>query len=386
MNLVYFCLYLYLLLKPYYIFKSGSIQPADIIMFIGFLLFLVSKNKEKFLKIISSNYKFIVFVICTFIINGLYFINYFKYSFLISSLYYLFNFMAIVLFTIAFDNEEATKRIGKILKINLLIQLLLIITRTGRYYGSIRYMGTFNDPNQFGYFILISYMFIYLISLKYNNNKGNVFFLLISIYLIIECASTGMFVCITIFLLLQLFDIINHFSKFLKRYKNKIVIGSFILLPILLIFFVINSNYNYIDFSNILIITRIEEKIKKFDGESSSDVSLIKERGYDRFIYYPQYILYGSGEGEFTRFDKTFHQGEIHATFPSILFYYGIIPTFILLKWVYDKIKKINLKILIPLIALFAESFTLLNQRQALFWVLIIFSSSFIRENSTNID
>ena len=97
--------------------------------------------------------------------------------------------------------------------------------------------------------------------------------------------------------------------------------------------------------------------------------------GFCICIFYPQYILYGSGEGEYTRFTKTYHQDEIHATLPSILFYYGIIPTLILLSWVYSKIKKASIKTLIPLISIFMESFTLLNQRQVLFWILILFVS-----------
>ena len=127
--------------------------------------------------------------------------------------------------------------------------------------------------------------------------------------------------------------------------------------------------------NNFLIVSIITEKISKINNKNDNNVSLIKERGYDRFIYYPQYILYGSGEGEYTRFKKTYHQDEIHATFPSILFYYGFIPTLILLSWLLDKIKNANVKTLIPLIAILIESFTLLNQRQVLFWVMILFVS-----------
>lgn len=376
MNIIYYCLYIYLLLKPFYIFKSGSMQPSDLFLVFAFIFLLILKKKELINKNISKNIKFLLFTICTFAINGLYFIAYVKTKFLLSSLYFVFNFLAIILFSIIFEDDKLTNNISKLLKIDILVQVLIFLLGLGRWYGRFRYMGTFNDPNQFGYFILMSYMFIYLISEKNGNKKGNILFLLLSIFLIFECASTGMFLGINIFLLLQFLDIIRNFTYFIKCYKYRIVICTLILMPILVLFLIFNHDYNFIKPDKFFMLSRIEGKVDKMSSTNASgDVSLIQERGYDRFIYYPQYVLYGSGEGEYTRFELTYHQDEIHATFPSILFYYGIIPTLILLSWIFDKIKDAKPRTLIPLIAALIESFTLLNQRQVLFWILILFIS-----------
>lgn len=376
MNLMYLCIYVYLLLKPFYVLKSGSMQPADFFLVLAFFLLIASKNsRKKVKKIVNENRHFLFFVILTFAINGIYFIWYLKTKFILSSLYFVFNFFAIILFSFVFKNEKNTKDVTNILKIDLLIQLVIFLIGKGRWYGFARYMGTFNDPNQFGYFVLMCYMFIYITTIKYKDYRGNVFFLVIALFLIIQCASTGMFTAMFIFLALQIVSILKNVGKFIKNNSMKIVICIFTVLPVLLIFYWNNTEFINNRISNLLIVDRVIEKFNRAEKNSSSNVSLVQERGYDRFIYYPQYVLYGSGEGEYTRFTKTYHQDEIHATFPSILFYYGIFPTLILLYWIYKKISNIKLNVLIPITAIFLESFTLLNQRQVMFWILILFVS-----------
>ena len=147
------------------------------------------------------------------------------------------------------------------------------------------------------------------------------------------------------------------------------------IVPLFIIVIILNSEYKFINIDKedtLFIVSRVKEKFERVNT-STSDVTLIEERGYDRFIYYPQYILYGSGEGNYDRFTLTYHRNEIHATFPSILFYYGVIPFIILLIWFKDKIVPSNLTMIVPIAALLLESFTLLNQRQLLFWAFFIF-------------
>ena len=57
------------------------------------------------------------------------------------------------------------------------------------------------------------------------------------------------------------------------------------------------------------------------------------------------------------------------------MFYYGIVPFFILMYWVYLNLKGLKLKQYIPYIAILIESFTLLNQRQLLFWWMILMAN-----------
>ena len=101
---------------------------------------------------------------------------------------------------------------------------------------------------------------------------------------------------------------------------------------------------------------------------------MLQERGYDKIIKYPYKMILGAGHGYNERY-KTYHTGEIHATFPSILFYYGIVPFIILILWIWENIKYVPKNIMIVYFSLLVESMTLLNQRQILFWVLIMLGS-----------
>lgn len=52
-------------------------------------------------------------------------------------------------------------------------------------------------------------------------------------------------------------------------------------------------------------------------------------RGYDRICKYPEYLLFGAGEGAHYRFaEKSLFLGEIHSSWAGVLFYYGIIDLY----------------------------------------------------------
>ncbi len=380
MVFIYYFTYIYLLLKPYYVFKSGSIQPADIFLLLAFIFVLLLKNKEIISCAINKNQKFLIFTILTLIINLIYFVLYNDFKFILSFIYFLFIFLAIIVFSIIFTQKDITIKISNILKFNIIIQLVIFIFGMGKYYGASRYMGTFNDPNQFSYYIFSSYMLIYLISNEYNVKKFNLIIFIISIFLILISASTGMLFGMICFVLLFFINKGSIIIKNIKKYKYQIMFGLFIAIPIFLTIFFINDDHRIINKDNLIIFNRISDKLSRANSNSNS-VSLAQERGYDRFIYYPQYIIFGSGEGGYYRFTDTYHQGEIHATFPSILFYYGIIPFIILISWIKDKLKGSKKTNIIAIVALFIESFTLLNQRQVLFWIIILFMSYINKHN-----
>ena len=376
MKLLEIIIYIYLLLRPYYFFSSGTLQLSDIVFLFGFLIFILitAKNKKIIEKSISMNIHYLIFLVFVFFINILYFIYYIDFSFIISSLYYLFNFLIIIVFSYLKTDEDFLKKICVILKINLLAQLLFFFSGIGEYwFGTYRYMGTLNDPNQFAYYVLISYCFILILREK-TKTKNILLYTIITLFLIFESSSTGMllgFVIITIF---NSINTIKNIPLYIKK-NIKLLFVAILLSSILGIILLDNSNYHN-KISNIIInsniIRRVENKI------SDNDTNLLQDRGYDMIVKNPHYIIYGAGQGKYDRLTaRKGHTGEIHATIPSILFYYGIIPTIFILIWIYKKIKGLPFNIMMIYIALFIESFTLLNQRQALFWIIILLGSTF---------
>jgi hypothetical protein len=50
-------------------------------------------------------------------------------------------------------------------------------------------------------------------------------------------------------------------------------------------------------------------------------------RGYDRILTYPEHILVGAGEGAYERFRSALYASEIHSSYGTLLFCYGLVGT-----------------------------------------------------------
>lgn len=103
---------------------------------------------------------------------------------------------------------------------------------------------------------------------------------------------------------------------------------------------------------------------------------------------YPRYLLLGAGEGNFNRFLKAAQQNEIHCSFLNIWFSYGVIPTVLLLKWLWEKMRKISAVEWIIAGSLIVESFLLVNYRQPFFWMILfiwLYTAEESRKNCFNV-
>lgn len=368
--MIYYFLYFYLALKPFYIFSSGNLQVADIFLICSFIVLCLSmaKNHNSCTSINKKIKGFALFVICVNIISLIYSAIYLRLDFLTSALFYIFNLIGIYVFYYCIQSKKFIINMHKILTIDVIIQFILWITRIGRWYFESRYMGTFNDPNQFAFFIFSSMICNFIIENKFNMKKSKIYYLFSAI-LIYESSSTGMLLGLTIFLIGE--SIVYIKKTNIRKYLKHIIIILYVLLVILTILYMANINlindiYEYAKDSTVMI--RIKDKISRADNEEGN---LLQERGYDKIFKYPYEIIWGAGHGYNTRFD-TFHKGEMHTTFPSILFYYGIIPFIIIIKWVWKNIRYTSPEIKIAYFAVFVESLTLLNERQMLFWIMMI--------------
>lgn len=380
MNLINFLIYAYLLLKPFYFFESGSVQVCDFFIIAAFILKSLSlvkkRTKNDFLK---DNIFYVFFLFFVIIINLIWFFVTSDSRMILCTLFYIFNLFIIFMFSEKTSDLKFLKNMRFCLFSGLIIQLLLYIFKIGKYeYILSRYKGTLNDPNQFAFFCLTSFFLIYLINSKkeIKNDKIVIISFIISSFLIYMSASTGMLLSLAIFvgyyLVYKLFCLLK-----LKK-DNRYVKVSTVVVSLLIFFFIILSLTGAINVSKVYnsilhsdIYGRVIGKITI--GKTTNNGSgLLYDRGYDKIIKHPIYIIFGAGEGGFSRFTDCVNN-EIHATIPSILFYYGIIPTFFLLFWILKKIKNIPKENYGLYLALFVESFTLLNQRQSFFWIIIIF-------------
>lgn len=358
--------YAFFLLKPLYLSASGSLQIGDMFLVLSFF-FLILEKKD--IPIKKNDYPLAIFVICVFLINTIYcfyyYFNYQQISFYMSSLYYLFNFFAVICFRVFSEVNGFLEIFSKICAFNILFQAAMLFLNLGTWFGGSRYMGTYNDPNQFAFAIFTTFCILYCVKYK------NLFiYFLICLFLIYKSGSTGMLSAMCIIAVCHmLFS--NHKIKISK--KKFLII--YLLTAITVLFFLVYGKVE-IGFSSF----RLDEKMNR---NNSVIQTFINDRNIDLVIDNPLCFIYGAGEGLFTRFPNNYL--EVHSTWIAIAFYYGIVPFIILAVWITKNIKTLPKRYFAIYIALFVEAFSLANQRQPALWMLIVLSGMLAEKNERNI-
>jgi hypothetical protein len=267
------------------------------------------------------------------------------------------------------SDKKFLQNIKTSLSINLFLQLAICLIGWSRYHptDTYRLMGTFNDPNQLAFYVFLSVLFIYVINRLQKSKLSKVDWAAwaVGLLLIFLSSSVGILLGLAVFGALLAVTQGRKVLKQLKKSTSIIIAASCIAGGLGVV--ILTTQFNHMGI-NIPIINRIENKAAKSDGRN-----FLEDRGLDTVIYYPAYLIYGAGEGDYTRFPKQKNGGnEIHSSLIALLFCYGIVPVIFLLKWLYDITKKVDWSIKIAFIAILIESFTLINYRQSLLWVLLI--------------
>lgn len=357
-------------LKQFYIFESGNIQAGDICFVLAFCIGCLFG----LLKINRIDQYLIAFVSLTFLINGIYFF-YYGEGFLLSSVYLLFNLLIVLLFRYLVKNRDFLTKFSAVLKANLIIQFLVYVLGSGRYYGGLRYKGTFNDPNQFAFFILMDFILLYMTNLYFKKKVHPIWYLLVSLSMLFSMSS-GMIMAFGIFLIFTL--LMPSLSKKSSSITVLSLASSFLFL--LVIVFYLNSILQALgETSNWQVINsvvfRLTGKVNQFSSYTGIS-GFLADRGMERILTHPQYFLYGSGEGMHERFFymQRFRL-EIHSTLIGLFYYYGVIPFILFIIWVIQSLKKMPVEVYGCFIALFIETVTLTNHRQPFFWMAIVMGS-----------
>ena len=334
-------------------------------------------------------------------------------------------------------SEKADQKTGTIisfgqlvclaLEADIFIQFVIMLGGYGRIFteywdeGAIRYMGTFNDPNQLAFFMFVSLLLIFsikagncaeyciwadmCISLCRKNtndagilnsadtvdkaNKTNTantsaisriatkahlpLAFTAAIFIIIRTKSTGIMLGLVIFAgLLVCCALFNLFRRgSISRRQLIFIIAAVIAAGTAFLYFIMPPADFNVQTAEYNLFTRIQEKLWKLsDG---GIIGFFIDRGADRIVTFPKFMLFGAGEGDFARFVTLDGKvNELHSSLLSILFCYGMVPTAFICKWCIDALKRKNMWQLCAAAALIIESLTLINYRQPLFWFLLM--------------
>ncbi|NTW32742.1 MAG: hypothetical protein HGB12_08980 [Bacteroidetes bacterium] len=234
---------------------------------------------------------------------------------LLPALYYTFSFLLFVSVRRYMNNEDKMRLLYFGLMISLVISMISIYLfglNINEEVNAVRSVGTYNNPNQLGYYsvILISIASYGLIRKIINLSVYLVFFFGAIILCIMSLSKAAI---ISVMSLVIVYVII-----FLKERKLNIISGNKYIYAILMLGFIMIYNINNIKSINYEDLAIYKRFYYMFD-EKDTDM---KERGYGVFSQASaEEMLFGiSSEGVISR-----HGAEVHSTFMSPITSYGII-------------------------------------------------------------
>lgn len=347
----------YIILKPFYFWSSGNPQVSDFVMVI-FLIIAIFKLKilkrefYKFEKILIISFSLLIY---TSIVNLI-------WSAILGDLlifpilFYMYNITVFIVLVFV-----VYKYPGFFLKVvymsimsSIFIQFILSFFVN---VGGTRATIFFNNPNQLGYFVLLSVSIVFSI-FRTQKNRPIVLLLFIisSFYLILLSLSQAAIASFLI--LIILFSLLERHKKTIKS--------------VYLITLSTTSYFIYIIFSNPVLIYGkfeiIDKLISRINSSSErNDGGGLSGRGYDRIVNHPDYWIFGAGEGLHSRFNSVLKL-ELHSIPGTIFFSYGIIGSSLFLLLIFLIVNKSRIIYSYTLIPILIYGLTHNGLRNSLLW------------------
>jgi hypothetical protein len=365
----------YFILKPFYLWESGLPQISDLVLVTAIALYII-KNKMKvyifkqsivyiLLNFIFAFYISFINTLWSLILNG-------ELSFIEVPMFYIFNFIVAVI--IVSLHKQYGERIYMLIYSSVLASIIfqfIIFSLSGGFAGN-RVMAYFNNPNQLGYHCVLTLALLLFISEKLDVNA---IWLMVGIFFTTVLCFASLSKAAIISLLGMLFySILLHIKNWIFAKKIKKTYLAFVLIIIAMS---IAYQYNNEVFSSNFLFASVKYRLSTI-GQSSDDN--LSQRGYDRLIANPQYLLFGAGEGAYSRFGLT---SEFHSTIGNLLMSFGLIGISIYLAILFIACKKNRWKGLYIIGFITLYGLTHNGIRNTLFWVMIslIYSNSFESRN-----
>ena len=112
---------------------------------------------------------------------------------------------------------------------------------------------------------------------------------------------------------------------------------------------------------------------QRFRNHQLPHLSFFEQRGYDRIANNKQYLVFGAGEGGYTRFAETtaIGAGEIHSSAAMLLFSYGVVGVAMFCLFLWNLIRRSRLRVALMLVPPLLYTFAHQGLRFSMLWVLV---------------
>lgn len=363
---------LYLILTPFYFWESGLPQISDLVMIIIIISNLINNKMTLTTSVqgkqsILISFMFILYVVS---INFTWSFIMGEYIFIKSSLFYIYNF-GVFITTVNLAHiykDEFFKYIMIGIMGSLLTQLFMLFYGVGDNYGGGRYTLSFNNPNQLGYFAILIFGILVFLNFHIRIKTKWLLFGVVTTG-VLSIISLSNAAIISYFGILTGLLIFKNGKRFEKKYLMLLITVA------LFVFFILYINTSIIHENTLL--QSLETRL----GSTSDKIARTSEvRGYFRITEYPQFWIFGSGEGAYYRFDGS--SLEFHSTWGNLQVSYGIFGLILFITIMIKSIITSRYKCWYPLFFIMLYGVTHNGIRNSLLWILIALMS--INYNSTS--
>ncbi|MGH6897904.1 MAG: hypothetical protein ACREJ5_15390 [Geminicoccaceae bacterium] len=303
----------YFVASIFYVFPSGNPQPADFLL----LLTIVATLLVAWRQLPYDPVLYIAIALFSgwiVVVNVVWFFLSPDFVFLRKTSFYLYN--AVVFLFVVTAGYHDWQRLKVVIWWSCVIALLAqLLYLEFLYVGEgKRATGTFNNPNQLGYWALL--VMACLAVVKERNPLGILDVLALGAGFYVLMLSLSKAASISGMLLVLL---IVAFCR-LQR-ASGLVLSVALVLGVL---FQVASGGLVERFMSFESVANLDHRLSSI-GESKDDNLL--QRGYVRLIQNPQYLAFGAGEGGFERLTQIADKQtkELHSTLGTILMSYGLV-------------------------------------------------------------
>jgi hypothetical protein len=343
---------MFLLLNPLYVFKSGLPQPGDwlVVLLLPVTLFTWNGSLDR----ASSRMvrALVWFTLWVFVVNYAWALVMGRWrspkDFVIHPFFYFFNASVFLCALIlARKNREAFLRITVEVVFVTIIGMVVssLFYRTDDYRGQL----FFNSPNQFGFYALLTACLFVMAQRPLRISRGKAAIGVASCsYLAILSASRASVAGILVLLLIVLLS-----------NPRTILIASLAAIGLVSL--------------GGPIANALDATEKRVSEDRDPNTSFAEERGYDRIWRNPQYLVTGAGEGAYERF--VFRDGaqkrELHSSFGTVVFSYGIVGVALLLVFLIRTLRGAPFRMAIVLVPALVYTVAHQGLRFTMFWVVL---------------
>lgn len=293
----------YILLKPYYLLPSGLPQIGDFLLVaaLPFALALPQVQQNQDMRrffiwmMLFCCYTALVSLVWTFVLMDPRVALY--------PTFYAFNLcLLFIVMRIGMLHPRATLLIIAYgIVVSAVIQVLLVAVSSN---ARLREIAGFNNPNQLGYWSLLSLCMFWSVAGKAKVKwYVQAITALCLVYSAAASLSKGAMISIAFLCML-------HFV----RNPKVLLVGLLVLVPA------------YLVVENSTLFEHASGRLGSIGAQEDDDLSS-GARGYPRIWENPEYLLLGAGEAALYRFEDspTFTHTEIHSTLGTMLFSYGLV-------------------------------------------------------------